>query len=156
MKSMRCETRGYACDSRIRRSITAALATAAPLPATRSGIPAISVKMFRRFGTRFIAGKLTQVRRPRGSILDEHQPVVAGFCAPGFAGPAQHLADLRAALAARERLEFLRGRVEADNGIGQEVGQPNLVLLVDIDGVASAARIARQQPRLPILRGRLV
>jgi len=62
-----------------------------------------------------------------------HQPVVAGFGAPGLARPAEHLAHLRAPLAAWERFERLAGRVEANNGIVEDIGEPDFVLLVDID-----------------------
>ena len=54
---------------------------------------------------------------------------------------AQHLPDLRAAL------ELFRWPGRTNDGVGEDVGQPDLVLLVDVDGVATAAGIARQQPR---------
>src|SRR6185436_19484488 len=66
-----------------------------------------------------------------------------------FAGPAEHLAHLRAALAAGERFERLGGGIEADDGVGQEIGEPDFVLFVDIDGITAAARVAGQEPRLP-------
>ena len=55
MKSMRSETRECTRDSRIRRSITSVVAAhASPAPAN-NGAPAISQRIFRRFGARFIA-----------------------------------------------------------------------------------------------------
>src|SRR5882757_739747 len=74
----------------------------------------------------------------RESIPHHHQPVVPGFAAPGFAGPAEHLANAGAALVARKCLVGFRLGVEALDGIGLPIGCPDLVLVVDIDRISAA------------------
>src|SRR5215204_5740980 len=166
MKSIRSETLGSGFACAIRRSISADRAANAGPARPRSGRPAKNGKppssrsTFRRSVTGCIAGKLSQAAAAlpatRQSILNKHQPAVAGFGAPGLAGAAQHLPHLRATLTARESLELLRHRIEPDDGVGHEVGQPDLVLLVDMDRIAAAAGVARQEPGLPSLGRRIV
>ena len=55
----------------------------------------------------------------------------------------------------RERLEALRLWVEADDGVGAEVGEPDLVALVDVDGVGLRPR-AGQLPGTPGAARRVV
>src|SRR4051794_23442865 len=68
-------------------------------------------------------------------IPDHHQPVIAGLGAPGFPGASKHLAHR----GAFEALELLARRIEAQNTVGGEIGEPDLVLVVDINRVAAGA-----------------
>src|ERR1700733_2082436 len=70
-------------------------------------------------------------------IAHHHQPVVARLATPQFAGAAVHLAHARAALVAREGLEFLTDGVEALDGIGEPVGRPYVVLVVNVNRVSA-------------------
>src|SRR5581483_11081802 len=90
-----------------------------------------------------------------GSIAHHHQPVGAGLRRPDLAGAAVELAHVGAAPVAGEALECLRRRIEAHDGIVGPVGEPDLVLVVDIDGVAARAGIG-DRPDLPLLLERIV
>src|SRR5947207_2648013 len=71
----------------------------------------------------------------RRDRLDHDEAVIAGFAAPGFARPAIELAHVRARFVARECVELFRHGIEAQNRVGAEIGEPDLVLVVDIDGI---------------------
>src|SRR6476646_4772439 len=81
------------------------------------------------------------------SIADDDQPVGAGLAAPGLARTAEHLAHVRALLVAREGLVFFGRRVETLDRVGEPVGRPDPVLVVDIDrigpGLALRHRVMR-------------
>ena len=70
--------------------------------------------------------------------------------APHLARSTEQLTHRRVGVRQRERLERLRLRVEADDGIGREVGQPHAIVVVDVDGVGLCAvageRPLRQEP----------
>src|SRR5690606_23239260 len=87
--------------------------------------------------------------------FDHRHVVGAGLGQPDLAGPAQDLAYTGAVPLAREDLELFGHRIEAHDGVGAEIAQPDLVLIVDIDGVR-ARSLARQAPRLPAVAGRVV
>src|SRR5437763_1376602 len=74
-------------------------------------------------------------------IPHHHQPVRPGLRAPGFARPAEHLAHRRAALVRRKALEYLARGIEAQDGVRDEIGHPDLVLIVDVDRVAAALAV---------------
>src|SRR5882672_4188463 len=84
----------------------------------------------------------------RRDRLDHDETVISGFTAPGFAGPAVELAHIRARFVARERVELFGHGIEAHDRIGAEIGKPDLVLVVDINGVG-AGIAARQLPGFP-------
>src|SRR6185369_9758614 len=86
---------------------------------------------------------------------DHHQPVGAGFRAPDFAGPAEQLPHLGVGAVAGKALEAFGLRIEAHDGIGAEIGQPHLVLVIDIDGIGFRP-LARQAPAAPGVRRRIV
>src|SRR6185503_16299740 len=88
-------------------------------------------------------------------ILDHDKPVDAGLRTPNLARPAKQLSDRSTALVAREALESFGRRIEPDNGVGDEVCDPNLVVVVDIDRVAAALAL-RQAPDFPCLVDRIV
>src|SRR5438034_1399878 len=81
--------------------------------------------------------------------------VVARLRGPDLARPAEDLPDVRAPPVAREHLELLGGRLEADDRVGAEVAEPHDVLLVHVHGVRARA-LAGQPPHLPRLRPRIV
>src|SRR6267142_7289695 len=70
----------------------------------------------------------------RRDRLDHDETVISGFTAPGFAGPAVELAHIRARFVARERVELFGHGIEAHDRVGAEIGEPDLILVVDIDG----------------------
>src|SRR4029453_17732157 len=92
--------------------------------------------------------------RVLSAIRNQDQSISAGLSTPGFAGAAQHLPHLRIRPIAREALEFLCLRVEAQNRILRPLGQPYLVAFVYIHSVH--LRCIRRFPRLPLLSGRVV
>src|SRR6476659_5724425 len=69
--------------------------------------------------------------------LDHDEAVIAGFAAPGFAGSAVELAHIGARFVARECVELFRQGIEAQDRVGAEIGEPDLVLVVDIDGIGA-------------------
>ena len=79
----------------------------------------------------------------RTSIPDHDQAVGARLAAPRLARPPEHLAHIGVALVAREGLVGLGLGIEALNGIGDPVGGPDPILVVDVDrigaGLAAAA-----------------
>src|SRR3989454_633595 len=93
--------------------------------------------------------------RSSSSGAEHHEAVVARLRGPNLARPAEDLPDVRAPLVAREHLELLGGRLEADDRVGAEVAEPHDVLLVHVHGVRARA-LAGQPPRLPRLRPRIV
>lgn len=74
--------------------------------------------------------------------------VLTGHRPPDFAGATEDLADVGVGLRVGEAGEFLGGRVEADEGVGAEVAQPDDVLVVDVDGVGLGTG-AGELPLLP-------
>ncbi len=74
---------------------------------------------------------------------------------PHFAGPAEDLAHIGARFVTDESLEFFGRRIEAVDGVGRPIADPDLVLVVDIDGVAAVLAL-RQRPHLPRLVERIV
>src|SRR5215468_2740816 len=88
-------------------------------------------------------------------VADHHQAIGARLAAPRLARPPQHLAHACALLVAWEAFETLGHWVEAQHRVGGEVGDPDLVLVVDIDRVA--AELADWQlPQAPPLGGGVV
>src|SRR3989338_5911314 len=85
----------------------------------------------------------------------DDQPVRARLGRPDLARPAEDPAHGRAAAVARERLEFLRRRIESDHGVGAPVADPDLVLGVHVDGVGTWP-VAGQLPGPPGLAPRIV
>src|SRR6202040_209276 len=55
-------------------------------------------------------------RSGRRGRLDHDQPVIAGFAAPDFAGPAIQLSDIGVWFVAGEGSELFGHRIEADDG----------------------------------------
>src|SRR5262245_16098688 len=74
------------------------------------------------------------------SIANHHQPIIAGFTTPGFAGAPEHLPHIGAALVAREGLVALGDRIEALDRVRCPICRPHPVLVVDIDRIG--ARLA--------------
>src|SRR6266545_6051544 len=90
-------------------------------------------------------------RRTYASIADHHQPIIAGFAAPGFAGTPQHLAHIGAALVARERLVALAHRIEALDRIRRPIGRPDPVLVIDIDRIGARLALRHREVRPGLL-----
>src|SRR6185295_16834390 len=82
------------------------------------------------------------------SVAQDHQPVGAGLRAPHLAGAAEHVAHRGAALVRREAVELLGRGIKTQYRVGDEVGDPHLVLVVDIDRIAAAPAF-RQREGLP-------
>ena len=57
----------------------------------------------------------------RSARRHHHQPRVARFRAPGFAGAAEHLAHVGARAVRRKALELLRDRIEPDDRVGASI-----------------------------------
>src|SRR5690349_2469228 len=85
---------------------------------------------------------------------DHHQAVESRFRAPDFAGAAEHLAHVGPGAIGRHAVELFADRIEAHEGIGAPVGQPDLVLVVDPNRIGM--RIPRQLPFAPAACGRIV
>src|SRR5215472_17155328 len=89
------------------------------------------------------------------SIADHHQPVGAGFAAPRFARPAQHLADIRVFLVAGKGGVGLGLGIETLHGVGGPIRRPHPILVVDIDrvgaGLALRHRISRPSLGLRVI-----
>ena len=90
----------------------------------------------------------------RSAGADDHELVGGGLGAPDLAGAAEQLADGRAAREAERRERLVVG-VEADERVRAEVGEPDDVALVDVDGVGLRAG-AGQPPLAPAARRRVV
>src|SRR5262245_11330657 len=87
-----------------------------------------------------------------GRLVPDHdQPIGAGFAAPGFAGPAQHLAHVGAALIAREGLVALAHRIETLDRVGGPVRRPHAVLVIDIDRVGTRLALRHREMRPDLL-----
>src|SRR4029453_13712854 len=99
----------------------------------------------RRAGAATTAAGPRKISRRRDR-LDHDETVIAGFAAPGFAGTAVELAHIRARFVAGECVELFRHGIEAQNRVRPEIGDPDLVLVVDIDGIG-ARIVAGQLPR---------
>src|SRR6476619_313732 len=87
--------------------------------------------------------------------LDHHQAIGTGLGAPYLAAAPVELTYIGSRLVAREDVELLRLRIEAHDRVGRKIGEPDLVLVVDIGGVSARTR-ARQLPRLPGAIGGIV
>src|ERR1700750_16130 len=90
-----------------------------------------------------------------GFGLDHEDPVVAGLAAPEFARPAVELAHIGVGLVAGEHIELLGCGIEAHDRLGREIGEPDLVLVVDKDRIG-AGLLARQLPAPPGAVGGIV
>ena len=141
---MRCEIVGeLAAPAAISRSMRASPAARGATPPPRP----------RRRETQHIAAaelaaRMDQSRRGQSRTTTSRS--VPDSRAPDFARPAEHLAHRGAALVAREALEFFGRRIEAHDGVGEPVGDPDLVLVVDIDRVAAGCRCsAAPRPSRP-------
>src|SRR5206468_2100285 len=76
------------------------------------------------------------------------------FGAPRFAGTAGHLAYVRLVFVGREAVERLGDGIEAHERVGGPVGEPHLVLVVDVHRVR--VRDAGQLPFAPGAAHRVV
>src|SRR5258708_20008533 len=83
-------------------------------------------------------------------VPHHHQPVVAGFAAPGLARTAQHLAHAGAALVAWEGFERLGCRIKSLDRVGEPVGPPYAILVIHIALIDPAAPLPHR-PHLPAL-----
>src|SRR4051794_25343449 len=63
------------------------------------------------------------------------QSIRSRFGAPRFAGTARHLAHVRLVLVGGEAVELLGDGIEANERVGGPVGEPHLVLVVDVHRV---------------------
>src|SRR5262245_37658408 len=97
-------------------------------------------------------------REPSGataSVPDHHQAIGARFAAPRLARPPQHLAHVGAALVAREGGVALGRGIETLDGIGDPVGRPHPILVIDIDRIGAGLALRHRVDR-PAPRGRIV
>src|SRR4029434_4206744 len=89
------------------------------------------------------------------SAPHDDQPVDTGFGTPHFSGSAEQLTYRCATLVARKAFECFGGRIKTVDGMGGEIGNPHLVIVVDINCVAAALAL-RQAPDLPGLVHRII
>src|SRR4029453_14437655 len=89
------------------------------------------------------------------SVPHDDQPVDTGFGTPHFSGSAEQLTYRCATLVARKAFECFGGGIKTVDGIGGEIGNPHLVIVVDINCVAAALAL-RQAPDLPGLVHRII
>src|SRR6516165_6763028 len=78
------------------------------------------------------------------SIADHHQSVGAGFPAPRFARPAQHLADVRVFLVAGKGGVGLGLGIETLHGVGGPIRRPHPIPVVDIDRVGAGLALRQR------------
>src|SRR5258708_8588644 len=83
-------------------------------------------------------------------VPHHHQPVVAGFAAPGIARTAEHLAHAGAALVAWEGFERLGCRIKSLDRVGEPVGRPYAILVIHIDRIGAGGAL-RHRPDFPAL-----
>src|SRR5476651_630671 len=88
-------------------------------------------------------------------LVDAEDAPGARLGAPDFAGTSVQLTDIGARLVGREGEEGLAPRIEAQDRVGGEVGEPYRVGLVDVDGIG-AWPAAGQLPALPAAVPRIV
>src|SRR5476649_119649 len=81
-------------------------------------------------------------------LVDAEDAPGARLGAPDFAGTSVQLTDIGARLVGREGEEGLAPGIKAQDRVGGEVGEPDCVGLVDIDGIG-ARPVAGQLPALP-------
>src|SRR5262245_41304538 len=82
------------------------------------------------------------------SVPHDDQPVDTGFSAPHFPRAAEQLPHRCATLVARKTFERFGGGIKSVDGIGDEISNPHLVIVVDINRIAAALAL-RQAPDLP-------
>ena len=76
--------------------------------------------------------------------------------APRFSASPEHLSNVGSGLGRREAFERFVDRIEFDDRVGDPFGEPDLVLVVDMDRIAAGAGIAGKKPRLPGLGLRII
>ena len=86
---------------------------------------------------------------------DHHQTIRGGFSTPDLSRTPIQLTHRDVRLVAREALERLALRIEAENGVGAEIAHPHLAPFIHINGV-SMRLIARELVNGPALRGWIV
>lgn len=67
--------------------------------------------------------------------VDDEEFVGGGGGGPDLAGAAEDLAEVRVGAGQGKGGKGFGGWVEADEGVGAEIGEPDDVLVVDVDGV---------------------
>src|SRR3990170_3887135 len=85
---------------------------------------------------------------------DDDQAIGRRFRTPDLAAPAEELADVGRAAIVGEGQERPGRKVEVVDGVRAEIGDPDAVRLVDIDGIRLG--VARHVPLLPFRRRRVV
>src|SRR4051812_49402811 len=88
-------------------------------------------------------------------LVDADDAACTRFGAPYLTRTSVELADVGAGLVGREGKEGLALGIETYDGIGGEVGEPDDVGVVDVDGIG-AWPLARQLPLLPAAVSRVV
>src|SRR5688572_4223758 len=96
----------------------------------------------------------TALRLIREAMPNHNETVGPRFSTPYLPRPAQHLPHVGLRAVTRETFERLSCRIKADNGIGAEIRQPNLILLVYIDRIRFWGR-AWKLPALPTVVRRI-
>ncbi len=91
---------------------------------------------------------------PSGRLGDD-EPVGPGLRSPDFALTTEELADIRPGRWQAERLKALARGIEAHEGVGGEVGEPDEVGVVDVDGVRLRV-VAGKPPFTLAVRARVV
>src|SRR5690606_13609595 len=94
-------------------------------------------------------------RLPVRPITHDDQPVGTGFRAPRFPCAPEHLAHVGVGPVAREAAKRLVCRLEADDRIGCEIGEPHLVAFIDVNRIGLRPG-AWELPALPSFGGRVV
>src|SRR5262245_26892635 len=151
MKSIFAEIEPLDRASVIRPAILVSAASAGRRPTASIAPPPRKERKLRRF-----ASCVNGIRPPRPRLVFYHdEPINAGLRTPHLAWPAEQLTDRCATLVARETVEGFARRIESHDGIGHEIGDPDLVVVVDIDRVTAALAL-RQAPDFPRLVHRIV
>src|SRR5262245_14482257 len=92
---------------------------------------------------------------PSQLVFYHDEPINAGLRTPHFARPTEQLTNRCATLVARETVEGFARRVEPHDGIGHEIGDPDLVVVIDVDRVTATFAL-REAPDFPRLVHRIV
>src|SRR5574341_120679 len=90
-----------------------------------------------------------------GFEVDDDQPVVPGLRAPDFAGTAEKLAHPGIFTIARKAREYTALRIKTHDGIGPEIRQPDIIVLVHIHGI-NARGVSGKLPASPAIALRIV
>src|SRR5688572_20349420 len=90
-------------------------------------------------------------KRPRSLTVGAHddEGINPGLGAPDLARSAEQLADPRSLVRQGHDGEGFRVGIEADDRVRPEIGQPDIVALVDVDGVRLRG-VAGQPPLRPL------